>query len=85
MVKNIWLVKNNSAIKFVNDQRPALNISRRTATVYVNNGCTFTEDEIQFESAVEGNNYFLQKKNDGYIRDDSAGEAFVRKLYASMY
>lgn len=85
MVKTIWLVSENSAIKFVNDQRPALNISRRSATVFTKYGCTFTEDDIDFENADEGNSFFNQKKSNGYIRDDAAGEKFVRALYNSMY
>lgn len=85
MVKTIWLVSKNSAIKFVNDQRPALNISRRSATVFTEHGCTFSEEEINFENADDGNSFFNQKKADGYIRDDSAGEKFVRTLYDSMY
>ena len=91
MVKKMYLVITNElgnvvgAVKFVDDQRPALNISKRTATIYENYGCTFKEETKKFETKEEGNVFFKELKDQGFYRDDAAGKSFIDKLYNSMY
>lgn len=91
MVKKMYLVLTNelgkvtAAVKFIDDQRPALNISKRTATIYENYGCTFKEETKKFETKEEGNAFFKELKEQGFYRDDAVGKSFIDKLYNSMY
>ena len=91
MVKKMYLVITNelgkvtAAVKFIDDQRPALNISKRTATIYENYGCTFKEETKKFETKEEGNDFFNELKEQGFYRDDAVGKSFIDKLYNSMY
>lgn len=73
------------AVKFVDDQRPALNISKRTATIYENKGCTFKEETKKFETKEEGNTFFNELKEQGFYRDDAVGKSFIDKLLNGMY
>lgn len=91
MVKKMYLVLTNelgkvtTAVEFVDDQRPSLNISKRTATIYENYGCTFKEETKKFETKEEGNNFFIELKEQGFYRDDAAGKSFIDRLYNLMY
>lgn len=91
MVKKTYLVLTNelgkvsSVVEFVDDQRPALNISKRTATIYENHGCTFNEEDKIFETKEEGNDFFNELKEQGFYLDNKAGKEFIEKLYNSMY
>ena len=91
MVKEMYLVITNElgnvvgAVKFVDDQRPALNISKRSAKIYENYGCTFKEETKKFETKEEGNDLFKELKESGFYVDNKAGKEFIDKLYNSMY
>lgn len=91
MVKKMYLVITNElghvvgAVKFIDDQRPALNISKRTATIYENYGCTFKEETKKFETKEEGNTFFNELKEQGFYRDDAVGKSFIDKLLNGMY
>lgn len=73
------------AVEFVDDQRPALNISKRAAKIYENKGCTFKEETKKFETKEEGNTFFKELKEQGFYRDDAAGKSFIDKLFNGMY
>lgn len=91
MIKKMYLVLTNelgkvtTAVEFIDDQRPALNISKRSATIYENHGCTFAEDTITFRTKEEGNDLFKELKESGFYVDNKAGKEFIDKLYNSMY
>ena len=91
MVKKMYLVLTNefgkvtTAVEFIDDQRPALNISKRSAKIYENYGCTFKEETKKFETKEEGNDLFKELKENGFYVDNKAGKEFIDKLYNSMY
>lgn len=91
MIKKMYLVLTNelgkitTAVEFIDDQRPALNISKMSATFYENHGCTFTEDTITFRTKEDGNDLFKELKESGFYFDNKAGKEFIDKLYSSMY
>lgn len=91
MIKKMYLVITNelgkvtTAVEFIDDQRPALNISKRSATIYENYGCTFKEETKKFETKEEGNAFFKELKEQCFYRDDAVGKSFIDKLYNSMY
>ena len=87
MIKKMYLVLTNelgkvtTAVEFVDDQRPKLNVSKRYATIYENHGCTFTEDTITFITKEDGNDLFKELKESGFYVDEKAGQEFIDKLY----
>ena len=91
MVNKTYLVLTNefgkvtAAVEFVDDQRPALNISKRSATIYENLGCSFKEETKKFNTKEEGNSFFIELKEQGFCLDNNAGKNFIEKLYNSMY
>lgn len=90
MVKKTYLVLTNelnkvvAAVKFTDDQRPALNISKRTASIYENHGCTFNEWFKEFKTKEEGNNFFKELKEQGFYVDNKSGEEFIDKILRNM-
>lgn len=91
MVNKMYLVLTNelgkvtTAVEFIDDQRPELNISKMSATIYENHGCTFAEDTITFRTKEDGNDLFKTLKESGFYVDNKAGKEFIDKLYNSMY